>query len=115
MQPVPSVGTADSDLDVAQSQNVSSACQNVFVSAKEDEAGRPNPPGNDKELGCCVADDSESDDNDLYLSDCRICLVGFKAFDMRKLLGIIRKGGGSRYMGCSERLTHIVVGEPSDV
>ncbi|XP_056693794.1 uncharacterized protein [Spinacia oleracea] len=113
-QAVPSVWTTDSDLDVAQSQNVSSACQNVSVFTKEEKAG-PDLPSNAKDLEGCVADDSEPDDNDLYLSDCRICLVGFNSSDVRKLVGIVRKGGGSRYMASSERLTHIVVGEPSDV
>lgn len=115
MQAVPSVWTTDSDMDVAHSQNFSPACQNVSAFAKEEEAGRFDPPDNVKDLEGCVADDSEPDDNGLYLSDCRICLVGFNASDTRKLVGIVRKGGGSRYMSCSERLTHIVVGEPSDV
>lgn len=112
--PGPCVGTTDSDLDVAASQNFSSANPDVSASVKEEGTGPPDRPENDTGLERCVADDSETDDNDLYLSECRICLVGFDASDMRKLVGVIRKGGGSRYMSCSERLTHIVVGAPSD-
>ncbi|XP_057249582.1 uncharacterized protein LOC104893213 isoform X1 [Beta vulgaris subsp. vulgaris] len=115
LQAVRSVGTTESDMDIAYSQNFSSACQNVSAFAKEEEARQPDLPDKDKELEGCIADDSEADDDDLYLSDCRICLVGFNASDVRKLVGIVRQGGGSRYMSCSERLTHIVVGEPSDV
>ncbi|KAL2893989.1 DNA topoisomerase 2-binding protein 1 [Bienertia sinuspersici] len=113
LQAVSSVGITDSDLDVAYSQNLSSACQSDSAFVKEKDTGQPDPPANDK--AGFVAEDSETDDNDLYLSDCRICLVGFSALDMRKLVGMVRRGGGSRYMTCSERLTHIVVGEPSDV
>ncbi|XP_021718189.1 DNA topoisomerase 2-binding protein 1-A-like [Chenopodium quinoa] len=113
LQAAPSVWTTDSDLDVAQSQNLSSGCQNVSFISKDEETERHDLPGDAKELDCCIADDSESDDG-LYLSDCKICLVGFSASDVRKLVSIVRKGGGSRYMSCSERLTHIVVGEPSD-
>ena len=111
MQPGPSRGTTDSDVDVAHSQNISSACR----TAEEEEAGQPDLSVQDKNVEECVADDSEGDGNDLYLSGCRIGLVGFKASDTQKLVGIIRQGGGSRYMSCSERLTHIIVGEPSDV
>ena len=111
----PCVGTADLDVDVAASQNFSSVNPDVSASIKEEGAGPPEQPEIDTGLERCVADDSETDDNDLYLSDCRICLVGFDASDMRKLVGMIRKGGGSRYMSWSERLTHIVVGAPSDV
>lgn len=63
----------------------------------------------------CVADDSQSEDNDLYLSECRISFVGFEASEMRRLVNIVRRGGGSRYMSFSDRLTHIVVGTPSEM
>ncbi|CAI9102882.1 OLC1v1001248C1 [Oldenlandia corymbosa var. corymbosa] len=60
-----------------------------------------------------VADDSETEENDLYLSDCRILIVGFDASDTRKLVSMVRKGGGSRYMSFNEKLTHIIVGTPT--
>ncbi|XP_073142142.1 uncharacterized protein [Henckelia pumila] len=62
----------------------------------------------------CVADDSQSEDDDLYLSECRILLVGFESSEMRKLVDMVRRGGGSRYMYFSEKLTHLVVGNPSE-
>ncbi|KAL2478362.1 transcription coactivator [Forsythia ovata] len=70
---------------------------------------------NDAVFDCCVADDSESGDDDLYLSECRILLVGFEASELRKLVDMVRRGGGSRYMSVSEKLTHVVVGNPSEI
>ncbi|KAL9259425.1 Ubinuclein-1-like protein [Drosera capensis] len=83
----------DSDLDATLSQTFSSAVSNDSVFAEK----------------------AETDEDDLYLSDCRICLVGFDAIDVRKLVNLIRRGGGSRFVAYSQRLTHIVVGCPSDV
>ncbi|XP_057790006.1 uncharacterized protein LOC131006872 [Salvia miltiorrhiza] len=62
----------------------------------------------------CIADDSQSEDDDLYLSECRILLLGFEASELRKLVNMIRRGGGSRYMSVREKLTHVVVGIPSE-
>ncbi|KAK9741001.1 hypothetical protein RND81_03G075200 [Saponaria officinalis] len=111
---VPSVGNKESDVDVTLSQNISYiSSYDVSTVFKKEEAGAPELPQNNKELEGCVADDSETDD--LYLSDCKIYFVGFDTSDTRKLLGMVRRGGGSRYMFCNERLTHIIVGAPSDV
>lgn len=68
----------------------------------------------DSKLDGCVADDSQTEDNDLYLAVCRIMLVGFNACDMRKLVDMVRRGGGSRYMSYNEKITHIIVGTPSE-
>ncbi|XP_073271085.1 uncharacterized protein [Primulina huaijiensis] len=68
----------------------------------------------DSVFDCCVADDSQSEDDDLYLSECRILLVGFESSEIRKLVDMVRRGGGSRYMYFSEKLTHLVVGNPSE-
>ncbi|XP_022896632.1 DNA topoisomerase 2-binding protein 1 isoform X2 [Olea europaea var. sylvestris] len=70
---------------------------------------------NDAGFDRCVADDSESGDDDLYLSECKILLVGFEASELRKLVDMVRRGGGSRYMSFSEKLTHVVVGNPSEM
>lgn len=70
---------------------------------------------NDAGFERCVADDSESGDDDLYLSECKILLVGFEASELRKLVDMVRRGGGSRYMSFSEKLTHVVVGNPSEM
>ncbi|KAL0413648.1 UNVERIFIED_CONTAM: hypothetical protein Sradi_1566500 [Sesamum radiatum] len=50
----------------------------------------------DPNFARCVADDSQSEDDDLYLSECRILLVGFEASELRKLVDMVRRGGGSR-------------------
>jgi topoisomerase (DNA) II binding protein 1 len=66
-------------------------------------------------LDGCVADDSQSEDSDMYLSECRISLIGFEAPELRKLVNMVRRGGGSRYMTFNDKLTHIVVGAPTEV
>lgn len=61
-----------------------------------------------------VAEDSEAEDDDLYLSNCRISLVGFDEKELSRLVMMIRDGGGSRHVMLSERLTHIILGAPSE-
>ncbi|TVU26224.1 hypothetical protein EJB05_28761 [Eragrostis curvula] len=61
-----------------------------------------------------VAEDSEAENDDLYLSNCRISLVGFDEKEMLRLVLLIRNGGGSRHILLSEKLTHIVLGAPSE-
>ncbi|XP_049414611.1 uncharacterized protein LOC125877323 isoform X1 [Solanum stenotomum] len=125
---------ADSDLEATLSQNMSATSSYVPVFTKEPENSPAEYPKSDysapvstkgeksgatteqENNGCdgVVADDSETDDNDLYLADCRILIVGFNASEMRKLVNLVRKGGGSRYMSFSEKLTHIIAGNPSE-
>ncbi|XP_054788332.1 uncharacterized protein LOC129294174 isoform X2 [Prosopis cineraria] len=107
---------ADRDPDATQSENTSIAVSDVpiFVNGTDPQAP-PVQPNNDPNLDSAVARDSESDDNDLYLSECRISLVGFEASEMRKLVNMVRKGGGSRYMSLNDKLTHIVIGTPSEI
>ncbi|GMH00932.1 hypothetical protein Nepgr_002771 [Nepenthes gracilis] len=115
LEAVPSFGIGDSDLEATLSQNFSSAFSDASVFVGEEEDAPPAGPSKTDSLpDCCVAKDSQTEDNDLYLSDCRISLVGFGASDMRKLVNMVRRGGGSRFVSYSERLTHIVVGAPSD-
>ncbi|KAL8542182.1 hypothetical protein ACS0TY_003153 [Phlomoides rotata] len=68
----------------------------------------------DSDFARCTADDSQNEDDDLYLSECRILLVGFEASEFRKLVDMVRQGGGSRYVSVREKLTHVVVGNPSE-
>ncbi|XP_057974926.1 uncharacterized protein LOC131162454 isoform X2 [Malania oleifera] len=112
---VRSTGFVDPDLETTLSQNVSTYSDApTFI--KKDECEVPTfHPKNEMNIGGCVADDSQSEDSDLYLSDCRISLVGFEAAEMRKLVNMVRRGGGSRFMSLSEKLTHIVVGNPSEL
>ncbi|OVA14610.1 BRCT domain [Macleaya cordata] len=113
-QSVPAPTAAD--LETTMSQNMSSTFSDSTIFTKDDE-GIEAPtlkPEDEEKLDSCVADDSQTEDNGLYLSDCRILLVGFHATEMRKLVNMVRRGGGSRYMSFSEKLTHIVVGTPSE-
>ncbi|WCJ44425.1 transcription coactivators [Euphorbia peplus] len=112
-QPYP--GFPDSDLETTLSQNMSSMFSDPPVLIKEVPAEMPAAqPSNEMRFDDCVADDSQSED-DLYLSECRISIVGFEACEMRKLVNIVRRGGGSRYMSFNDKLTHIVVGAPTEV
>ncbi|GAB2289813.1 hypothetical protein Dimus_024119 [Dionaea muscipula] len=115
-QGFPTASVWDSEVDAILSQNFHSTVSNSSVFVEEAEGGVPlDPPTTDSQLDACVADDSQTEDDDLYLSDCRVCLVGFDSFDMQKLVNLVRRGGGSRFVSYSERLTHIVVGCPSDL
>ncbi|KAL0387895.1 UNVERIFIED_CONTAM: hypothetical protein Sradi_2671300 [Sesamum radiatum] len=82
---------------------------------KEDNDRPADTQKSDPNFARCVADDSQSEDDDLYLSECRILLVGFEASELRKLVDMVRRGGGSRYMSFSEKLTHVIVGKPSEL
>lgn len=109
-------GIVDSDLEATVSQSMlpTFSCSPLFC--KEGESNVPPLESKcEVTLEDCVADDSQSEDNDLYLSECRISFVGFEASEMRRLVNIVRRGGGSRYMSFSDRLTHIVVGTPSEI
>ncbi|KAL6984307.1 hypothetical protein U1Q18_017686 [Sarracenia purpurea var. burkii] len=108
-------GIADSDLEATLSQNISTTFLEVSNLGKEGSGIPAKQPKSDTDFDGCVADDSQNEDNDLYLSDCRILLLGFDATEMRKLVNMVRRGGGSRYMSFNEKLTHIVVGTPSEM
>ncbi|KFK42130.1 hypothetical protein AALP_AA2G214700 [Arabis alpina] len=103
----------DSDIEASASQNVSSRSMNPSTNVKE-PSDAPTTKPIEQNIDGSTARDSESEDNDLYLSDCRIFLLGFEASEMRRLVKLVRRGGGSRYMMLNERMTHIVVGTPSE-
>ncbi|KAG5525116.1 hypothetical protein RHGRI_031707 [Rhododendron griersonianum] len=108
-------GIIDPDLEATLSQNMSTTFSDASILVKE-ESGTPAKQAKcDTNFDGCVADDSQNEDDDLYLSDCRILLIGFDASEMRKLVNMVRRGGGSRYMSFNEKLTHIVVGSPSEI
>ncbi|KAI5421256.1 hypothetical protein KIW84_044910 [Lathyrus oleraceus] len=105
----------DVDLETTQSEHMSSF-SNVPLFVKEADAEAPTLQTSDElNLDGAAANDSESDDNDLYLAECRILLAGFEASEMRKLVNMVRKGGGSRYMYFNDKLTHIVIGNPTEI
>ncbi|EOA33580.1 hypothetical protein CARUB_v10019723mg [Capsella rubella] len=103
----------DSDTEPSASQDIFSTSMNPSTDVKEPSEGLSTSP-QEQDIDGCTARDSESEDNDLYLSDCRIFLLGFEASEMRRLVKLVRRGGGSRYMLLNERMTHIVVGTPSE-
>ncbi|WVZ53758.1 hypothetical protein U9M48_004659 [Paspalum notatum var. saurae] len=69
---------------------------------------------NEMQVNSHVAEDSEAENDDLYLSNCRISLLGFEEKELLRLVMMIRNGGGSRHILLSEKLTHIILGAPSD-
>lgn len=95
--------------------NISPTFSEVPPISKDGNDPPADKQKNDSDFAHCVADDSQCEDDDLYLSECRILLVGFEASEMRKLVDMIRQGGGSRYMSIREKLTHVVVGNPSEM
>jgi topoisomerase (DNA) II binding protein 1 len=52
--------------------------------------------------------------NDIYLSGCRVFLAGFNLADMRRLVRLVLGGGGTRYVEFNDRVTHVVLGKPSE-
>lgn len=116
---VPSAGFVDPDTETTLSQSTSStflATQDYVKECENVETVlQPQRDINLTNLDGCVADDSQSEDNDLYLSESRILFVGFQASEMRRLVNMVRRGGGSRYVLFNDRLTHIVVGTPSEM
>lgn len=114
----PSAGVVDSDMEASISQNTSSTVPTRSVFGEEgdniESVGQTQCETNLTNLDGCVADDSQSEDNDLYLSECRVLLTGFEAPEMRRLVNMVRRGGGSRHVQFNDKLTHIVVGNPSE-
>lgn len=112
-------GFVDPDTEATLSQNTSSTFSGAApVTEKEGDSEVPIVQSKSEinliNVDDCVANDSQSEDSDLYLSECRILFVGFEASEMRRLVNIVRRGGGSRYMLFNDKLTHIVVGTPSE-
>jgi len=126
MQSGSSSRAADSNILVhcAKSLNVDPAAtqskhmlsvSNVPLFVKEaDVEAPPLQTSNELNFNRPVANDSESDDKDRYLADCRISLVGFEASEMERLINMVRKGGGSQCLSLNDKLTHIVIGNPTD-
>ncbi|XP_039683639.1 uncharacterized protein [Medicago truncatula] len=127
MQSGSSSRAADSNILVhcAKSLNVDPAAtqskhmlsvSNVPLFVKEADAEAPPlQTSNELNFNRAVANVSESDDDDRYLADCRISLVGFEASEMEKLSNMVRKGGGSQCLYLNDKLTHIVIGNPTEV
>ncbi|KAI3671695.1 hypothetical protein L1987_87435 [Smallanthus sonchifolius] len=106
-------GMVDADLETTLSQNMASISE-LSVLVSDDNTPPCIQHKTSFNIDACVAEDSQSEENDLYLLNCKIHLVGFDASEMRRWVNMVRRGGGSRYMSLNEQLTHIVVGIPSE-
>lgn len=112
----PCTELADQDIDATLSQSISSPFVDAPELSRNGDKEDPTAQGtNESNPDGCVANDSQSDDDHLYLSECRISLVGFEPSELRKLVNMVRRGGGSRYVALNNKLTHIVVGTLSEV
>ncbi|XP_010269063.1 PREDICTED: DNA topoisomerase 2-binding protein 1-A isoform X2 [Nelumbo nucifera] len=114
LQSVKSSVTGDLNLEMSFSQNMSSSFSDATIFSKEESVKPCLQPDNERKFDGCIADDSQTEGDDLYLSDCRISFVGFQPDEMRKLVNMVRRGGGSRHMSLNEKLTHIIVGTPTE-
>uniref|UniRef100_J3N6K9 BRCT domain-containing protein n=2 Tax=Oryza brachyantha TaxID=4533 RepID=J3N6K9_ORYBR len=110
-QPVPTTSIDDS---VSTSHYVSALFGDASKICSTDIDAPSFQETNEIQVDSHVAEDSEAEDDDLYLSNCRISLVGFEEKELSRLVMMIRNGGGSRHVMLSERLTHIVLGAPSE-
>lgn len=102
-------------LDSSVSQPFSSATSPCPATTKEKTEIVIGSAESTSEYGEYIAGDSQTEANDLYLENCKILLAGFQPIEMRKLVNMVRTGGGSRYMSFNDGLTHIVVGRPSEI
>lgn len=50
----------------------------------------------------------------LHFTGCRIFLLGFDASEMRRLVNLVRDGGGTRHMEMNETITHVILGSPPE-
>ncbi|KAL3651876.1 hypothetical protein CASFOL_004878 [Castilleja foliolosa] len=103
----------ETELEIAL-PNTHSTFVGVPTLPKEGDDTPDNENKHDSHFARCIADDSQCEDDDLYLSECRVLLVGFDASELRKLVDMVRQGGGSRYMSFNQKLTHVVVGNLSE-
>ncbi|XP_016899871.2 uncharacterized protein LOC103487611 isoform X2 [Cucumis melo] len=108
-------GFSDMDVEATLSQSTSMFSDaSHFINEVDVEV--PVATGrNEENTVNCLANDFQSEENDLYLSACRIKVVGFEASEMRKIVNMILRGGGSRYMLFNDKLTHIIVGNLSEM
>lgn len=108
-------GFSDMDLEATLSQSTSMFSDASHFINEVDVEVPVTMSKNEENTENCIANDFQSEDNDLYLSACRIKVVGFEASEMRKIVNMILRGGGSRYMLFNDKLTHIIVGNPSEM
>lgn len=59
-------------------------------------------------------EDSLCEEENMYLSNCRIYFTGFTVPELRKYVNMVRDGGGTRHMEFSHKVTHVIVGKPTE-
>lgn len=112
-EPIPP--TEFGDLETTLSQNMSATLSDATKTNSENTDVPVIQKKVEEKIDRSVAEDSETEDNDLYLSNCRILLLGLDEKQLSKSVTMIRRGGGSRHMLLSEKLTHIIIGNPSEM
>ncbi|KAM0940546.1 putative BRCT domain-containing protein [Dioscorea sansibarensis] len=112
-EPIPP--TEFGDLETTLSQNMSATFSDATKTNSEHTDAPVIRKKVEEKIDRSVAEDSETEDNDLYLSNCRILLLGLDEKQLSKSVTMIRRGGGSRHMLLSEKLTHIIIGNPSEM
>ncbi|KAL3696336.1 hypothetical protein R1sor_010412 [Riccia sorocarpa] len=58
--------------------------------------------------------DPDNPGSDDYLSGCRVFLAGFEPCETLRLVTLVLDAGGTRYMEFHPRVTHVVLGKPSE-
>ncbi|XP_020573564.1 DNA topoisomerase 2-binding protein 1 isoform X2 [Phalaenopsis equestris] len=107
--------TSSQNISISETDTIKNEVYKGFPGNMEDKHIETNSENMEDQakFDCRVAQDSEEDD-DLYLSSCRIFLAGFEEKELRKLVDMIRRGGGTRHMLLNEKLSHIILGTPSE-
>lgn len=108
-------GFSDMDLEPSLSQNTSMFSDATHCINEVDVEVPVTTAKTETYNNNCITSDFQSEDNDLYLSACRIKVVGFEASELRKIVNMIRGGGGSRFILSNNKLTHIIVGNLSEM
>ncbi|MCO5604802.1 hypothetical protein L7F22_058974 [Adiantum nelumboides] len=75
--------------------------------------GRPESSFHNEEQSLPLnrSGNSGHNDDNMYLSNCRIYFSGFLVPDLRKYVTMVRDGGGTRFMEFNDRVTHVIFGD----
>ncbi|OAE33724.1 hypothetical protein AXG93_601s1120 [Marchantia polymorpha subsp. ruderalis] len=57
---------------------------------------------------------ADAGETECYLSGCRIFLAGFEPSEMKRLAMMVLDGGGTRHMEFNSRITHVILGKPTE-
>ena len=96
------------------SNTVSSDPVHVIDHANEICKAEPSVPDQPLPRNLKHVETCEFEEENMYLSNCRIYFSGFAAPELRKYVNMVRDGGGTRHMEFGDRVTHIIVGKPTE-